>query len=94
MSKLMEVRVTEPAKNAGFKRPPALDGLYDHPDRFRYSMWWLNDDGSLTMVGSEGRFMPDEQGSFDYCGNPAQVMREVFPDRYMEADRFGEITEI
>ena len=89
--KLVEICVTEPENKSGlgeFK----LDGIYDHPARLRYSNWWMNDDGSVTMVGSEGRFLPDERGNFEYMGNPAHVVCEVAERRYLEADRFVEIT--
>lgn len=90
--KLFEVCITEPEKIFGlgeFK----LDGLYDHPARLRYSNWWMNDDGSLTMVGSQGRFIPDAHGNFEYMGNLAHVVCELAERRYKEADRFVQISD-
>ena len=91
--KLVEVCVTEPAKNT-FGYPPKLDDIFDHPARLRYSNWWFNDDGSLTMVGSQGRFTPDEHGNFEYMGNRVHVVCEVAERRSKESDRFVEIESV
>jgi hypothetical protein len=90
--KLVEVCITEPAKIT-FGDLPKLDGIFDHPARLRYSHWWLNDDGSVTMVGGEGKFIPDNRGNFDYMGNHAHVVCEIAERRHKEGDRFVEITE-
>ena len=52
----------------------------------------MNDDGSVTIVGGEGRYIPDEHRNFDYHGCLAHVVGEIAIRRYMEPDRFVEIS--
>ena len=90
--KLVEVCITEPAESAFSGFPSTLDSPFNHPPRLHYSNWWMNDDGSVTIVGGEGRYFPDGHRNFDYDGCLAHVVCEISTKRYMEPDRFVEIS--
>ena len=92
--KLVEIWITEPAKSTfSGDIPPKLDSLFNHPDRIRISNWWMNDDGSVTPVGGQGKWYPDHRGNFTYDGHDAHVVCEIATRRYLETDRFVETSE-
>lgn len=88
--KLVEVKVLEPEQNKGLT-PYRLDGLYDHPTRYRFVNCWI-DCGQIRVVGGEGLFPIDLDGIG--CETPfgrGQILGEIDKSRMMEADRFVEV---
>ena len=81
--KLVEVCITEPSRSAFSGIPSTLDSPFNHPPRLHYSNWWMNDDDSVTIVGGEGRFSPDEHRNFDYCGCHAHVVCKINIQQYI-----------
>ena len=91
--KLVEICITEPAKSTFSDIAPKLDSPFCHPARLRVSNWWMNDDGSVTPVGGQGKLFPDHRGNFTYDGCHAHVLSEIATRRYLETDRFVETSE-
>ena len=91
--KLVEVCITEPAKSTFSDIAPNLNSLFNYPARLRISNWWMNDDGSVTPVGGQGKWYPDHRGNFTYDGHNAHVVGEIATRRYLETDRFVETSE-
>ena len=88
--RLVEVKVLEPESAEDWGQERALDSMFNHPARWRYINSWLNTDGTVQMVGGEGRFPFDEDG---HCENfvglgEAWINQELDEKEYKAADRF------
>lgn len=79
-NKYVEVKIFEPAE----------DGLFSHPDRYRYSIFWTHPDGGVTEVGTEAKYYPDKNGRFEMRlgSKSAQIVGEVGEDQRKRSDRF------
>ncbi len=87
MQQLFEIRILEPEEKNELEEY-ALDGVFDHPRRYRYTKCWYRGGDKFTPVGGEGIF-PFENG---YCprfkGKEAWVVGEIDSSRFGEGDRF------
>lgn len=90
--KLVEVRVFEPQKTSSLGRF-ALDGIFSHPERYRYINCWIEERDGVSrccVTGGEGWFsFPGGKCDRFWGAFRAEIVGEIERDRSMEADRFS-----
>ena len=93
--KLIEVKVFEKAKDTFSDRDSSLDGMFNHPDRWRYTNCFKDCYGRVCVVGGQGMWEFDESG---YCANfacmgDAWIIGDIDESRTREPDRFVAVDE-
>jgi hypothetical protein len=84
---LVRVKYFEPAKSEGIENP-SLEGLFDHPDRYRYCVCRLKDN-KIGLLGGAGSFPVIDGRCVDFLGNyPAEIVEYLDETHFDDSDYF------